>query len=107
MGNHRLAQHEYIAGDALSIADIICYEEMVQLEVWNLLGKGTNLGFDGDGTAFMKREYPNISRWLMKMRKLAKHDEIHAIMVKDFILNHVKNRQIAFAKEMKRLKPKL
>ena len=104
---HRLANHEYVASDELSIADILCYEEVVQIEVWNLLGSGGNLGFDGDGTAFVRRQYPNIHRWLMKMRKLTKHDEIHAIMISDFILNHVKKRQIAFAKELKRLKPKL
>merc|ERR1719474_139680 len=104
---HRLGEHEYIAGNTLSIADILCYEELVQLEVWNLLDSGSNLGFDGDGTTFIRSRYPNISRWLIKMRKLAKHDAIHAVMVKDHILKHVKNRSAAFAKEMERVKSKL
>ena len=105
--NIRLNKQKYIAGDTLSIADILCYEELVQVDVWNLLGEGTNLGFDGDGTSFLRENYPNIYQWLLRMRALPKHDEIHKIMVLPHILNHVKYRQIAFTKALKEHQSKL
>merc|ERR1719461_2421479 len=64
--NKRLNYNKYIVGNAVSIADIFCYAELVQLDVWNLLGEGTNLGFDCDGTEYMKNNYPNIYQWLLR-----------------------------------------
>merc|ERR1712013_274579 len=101
--NVRLQQHRYIAGDALTIADLVCYEELVQIDVWNLLGTGTKLGFDGDGSAFVQKHYPRIFQWLLTMRKLPQHDAVHAVMVKPGILNYVQTRQTAFAQFQSKL----
>ena len=30
-----LAKHKYIVDDELSVADLLCYEEVVQLRWWN------------------------------------------------------------------------
>merc|ERR1712228_896255 len=105
--NKRLQSNKYIAGNSLSIADILCYAEMVQLDVWNLLGQGTNLGFDGDGSNYMKLNYPNISNWMLKMKKLPKHKEAHKIMILPPMLKHVANRKVAISKAMKQYLSKL
>ena len=87
----RLCKHKYIAGDTLSIADILCYEEIVQLEVWNILAQGDKLGFGGDGAQYLKQNYPNIYHWLLQMRKLSGHDKIHDVMIRPGILKLVRN----------------
>ena len=103
----RLGKHKYIAGDTLSIADILCYEEIVQLEVWNILSQGDKLGFGGDGAQYLKKNYPNIYQWLLQMRKLSGHDKIHDIMIRPGILNLVRNRQKGFDKALQQYVSKL
>ena len=104
----RLGKHKYIAGDTLSIADILCYEEIVQLEVWNILSQGGDkLGFGGDGAQYLKQNYPNIYHWLLQMRKLSGHDKIHDVMIRPGILNLVRNRQKGFDKALQQYQSKL
>ena len=105
--NERLKTNQCIAGNVLSIADILCYAEMSQLDAWNLLGEGTDLGFDGDGSKYMRSHYPNIYQWMLKMRKLPKHKEAHKIMIIPPMLKHVANRKVAVSKAMKQYLSKL
>eukprot|EP01083_Nonionella_stella_P183867 665544_1 len=105
--NIRLKKHDYIAGDSLSIADILCYEEIVQLDVWNLFDDGKDLRFDGDGTKYIKRHYPNIHRWCLKMRQLPKHDYIHQALILPPFLQHVIERKAMITKAFTDLASKL
>merc|ERR1711971_1087750 len=96
----RLQTQTYIAGNTLSIADILCYEEMDQLNVWNLLSEGTNLGFDGDGSVYMHPHYPNIYKWMLKMKQLPGRKQAHQIMILPPMLQHVANRKVSISKAM-------
>eukprot|EP01083_Nonionella_stella_P102776 292701_1 len=64
-----LANHEYIVDNQLSLADILCYEELVQLKQWDLLENA-------------QQKYPNIFKWMDRMSKLNGHDETHGILKK-------------------------
>ena len=64
-----LAKHKYIVDDAVSMADIMCYEELVQLRWWGVVEDFAS-------------KYPNTNRWLDRMAKLPCHDECHAILDK-------------------------
>ena len=67
MENYWLSNHEYIIDDKLSIADILCYAELIQIKVFPYLFSDIDL----------KNNYKNITKWMMKMSALNKHDAIH------------------------------
>eukprot|EP00483_Globobulimina_turgida_P008663 UN08681 len=73
-----LSAHDYIIDNKLSIADILCYEELVQLRWWNLI--------DDFGAKF-----PNINKWLDRMQKVPCHDETHQIL--DRMKGYIAQRQ--------------
>ncbi len=62
-----LNNSRYLAGDNLTIADISAYVEMGQLQ-----SMFTNV-YDFES-------YPNIKRWLIEMRKVDFHDDIHVAL---------------------------
>lgn len=51
-------------GNELSIADLVAYQELVQVE-------GVKEMLDLDN-------YPNIVRWMKDMKRVPFHDEVHA-----------------------------
>ena len=64
-----LANGPYICGDSLTLADLLAYGDIGQLQpkFFDLLN------FD---------PYPNVSRWLQTMRALPYHDMAHEGLVK-------------------------
>eukprot|EP01084_Bolivina_argentea_P212676 361463_1 len=105
--NKRLNGNQYIVNNQLSIADILCFEEIAQLLVWNLLDPGTNLGWNGDGRKYFETNYPNIYQWLNRIKSLPKHDEVHQIMISKGVLSLIKNQSIQFAKAERQYQSKL
>eukprot|EP01083_Nonionella_stella_P266239 900899_1 len=67
--NEWLSYNDYIVGNKLSIADLLCYEEVVQLRWWNLIDNFSS-------------KYPNIDKWLDRMQKVPCHDEVHQVLDK-------------------------
>lgn len=62
-----LSQSRYLTGDELTIADISAYVEIGQLQQ-----KFTNL--------YSFSAFPNVTRWMEDMAKIACHDEVHAAL---------------------------
>ena len=62
-----LAKHDFIVDDALSLADILCFEEVMQVKLWPFLYPNIKL----------EAEYPNISKWMQRMEALPQYDEFH------------------------------
>ena len=67
--NNYLGKHKFIVDDELSLADILCYEEVLQIKRWDLIK-------DSD------TKYPNIYAWIERMEKLPNHDQSHRILKK-------------------------
>ena len=67
--NNYLSSHKFIIDDNLSLADILCYEELLQIKRWDLIKDSKN-------------KYPNIYAWFERMEKLPNHDKVHRIMAK-------------------------
>jgi len=59
-----LSKTKFVAGDKLTIADFLCFEELVQCE---------SEYFE----VFDFSPYPGISRWLKSMKELPKYSEFH------------------------------
>eukprot|EP01084_Bolivina_argentea_P176199 304968_1 len=55
--NNHLSKHDYIVDNKPSLADILCYEEVVQLKQWDIVPNA-------------QRDYPNIFKWIERMEKL-------------------------------------
>ena len=74
-----LEKHEFIVDDALSLADILCFEELVQLKQWPLI-------------AGAEQTYPNIFRWIGRMERVKGYAQTHRILAKldGFIAKRVK-----------------
>ena len=70
----RLNKHKYIADDALSIADISCYEEIIQIKEWNFIFEAAKIKTE--------IEFPNIYAWMDRMSDLPGHDDAHRVMEK-------------------------
>eukprot|EP01084_Bolivina_argentea_P249950 418592_1 len=65
--NYWLSKHDYIIDNKVSIADILCYAELIQIKAFPYLFKNIDL----------QNKYINIKKWMNRMSKLNKHDEIH------------------------------
>merc|ERR1719245_1782457 len=52
-----LSKHDFIVDDKVSLADILCYEELVQLKQWDIIKDADN-------------KYPNIFKWIARMEQL-------------------------------------
>jgi len=63
------SQSKFIVGDQLTIADFICFEELVQCEK----------EFFG---VFDFSDFPNVVRWLNDMKKIPKYEEAHGGLTK-------------------------
>lgn len=66
-----LAEHLFIVDNEVSIADILCYEEVSQLKHWNLLKDKT-----------IADSYPNIEQWLKRMSEFPAHEHVHKVFHK-------------------------
>eukprot|EP01084_Bolivina_argentea_P253777 426418_1 len=64
-----LSKHDYIVDNKLSLADFLCYEELVQLKQWDIIPN-------------VNTKYPNIFKWIGRMEKLNGHDKVHRILKK-------------------------
>lgn len=62
-----LADSTYLAGEALSIADLAAYVEIGQLQPCF-----TNL--------YDFSPFPNVARWLSDMQRVAGHDDVHVVL---------------------------
>ena len=82
-----LSKHDYIVDDRVSLADILCYEEVVQLKQWDIIK-------DAD------KKYPNIFKWIARMEKLNGHDKVHRILTKmnGYITKRIKECQPLLSK---------
>ena len=67
--SHWLADNSFIIGEELTIADFTAYVEIGQLQ-----DCFTNL--------YDYSRFPNISRWLEKMRNVESHDDVHLVLEK-------------------------
>ena len=83
---HRLSQHRFMVDDELSIADIMAYEEVVQLRHWDCLLDGVSM------ESF--KQFPNIHGWMDRMGALEGHDDTHRIMEK--LTPWVKDRLVEY-----------
>eukprot|EP00485_Elphidium_margaritaceum_P007353 CAMPEP_0202686462 /NCGR_PEP_ID=MMETSP1385-20130828/2237_1 /ASSEMBLY_ACC=CAM_ASM_000861 /TAXON_ID=933848 /ORGANISM="Elphidium margaritaceum" /LENGTH=246 /DNA_ID=CAMNT_0049341039 /DNA_START=38 /DNA_END=778 /DNA_ORIENTATION=+ len=82
-----LSSHAYIVDDALSVADILAYEELIQMKRWPLI-------------ADAEQRFPNIFKWMSKMETLPKHDQVHRIMAKldPYVAKRMQKMQPLYAK---------
>eukprot|EP01083_Nonionella_stella_P097151 273089_1 len=89
---YRLNGHEYIVDDALSIADIACYEEVVQLKEWNFILNKQKMDTE--------KEFPNIYAWVDRMRGLEGHDETHKVIetLKPWLMDRLKEYESLYDK---------
>jgi len=87
---NRLKKHSYVIDDQVSIADILCFEEVFQLNVWNLLYYNVNETQNENQNRFAI-DYPFINKWILRMQKLPKYDEVHSILTR--FTPFVKERQ--------------
>lgn len=62
-----LKKHEYIAGDSLSIADLLLYCEIDQIHYAGL---------------YDFREWPEVYAWILRMQQVPEHDAIRASLFK-------------------------
>jgi glutathione S-transferase len=87
-----LAERSFLAGEAMTIADLSAYTELGQCAPWFC-------------DVFDFSPYPNIERWLEQMRRTPKHDEVHALQrLPDFYAGVKKRAAEQWAKaEMARL----
>ena len=78
-------QHDYIVDNQLSVADILCYEEVFQLRKWEVLYPYSKL----------KKEFPNVDAWMTRMEKLKGHEKVHKIMdtLQEFVKKRVKDTE--------------
>ena len=67
--NQWLSKHAFIIDDQVSLADILCYEEVLQIIRWDLMENASG-------------KYPRIAKWCKKMEKLPGHDSTHRILGK-------------------------
>ena len=67
--NQWLSKHEYIVDDQVSLADILCYEEVLQIIRWDLIENAVT-------------KYPRIAAWCKRMEQLPGHDSTHRILGK-------------------------
>lgn len=74
-----LSEHIFIVDHRISIADILCYAELFQIEIWNLLDE-ENVGDIYGGKKWLMKNYPNIQKWMERMQMLEHHKEIHQPM---------------------------
>ena len=85
--NNYLSSHKFIVDNNLSLADILCYEELIQIKQWDIIKNSA-------------QKYPNIYAWIQRMEKLPNHDKTHRIMNKldKFILKRLKQCQPLISK---------
>ena len=95
LNDRYLGKHDYIVDDRLSVADILCYEEVFQLRKWEDLYPYSKF----------KQEYPNLDAWMTRMEKLKGHAKIHEIMNK--LAGFVKKRVQATEPLQKAIQSKL
>lgn len=64
-----------------SIADILCYEELIPLTTCHLWNDLMVEGGDDDTTATAKKLYPRIQEWMSSMSQLAYHEQAHRALI--------------------------
>lgn len=82
--NFFLSKTRYVAGDKLTIADYLCFEEVVQCEKEYF-------------EVYDFSNYPNITRWLTEMKSLPKYAEIH-VPVQNFCSHFKKTKKVDISK---------
>ena len=53
----------------MSIADLMCFEEIIQIEAWNLMGNN-----------YIENNYKNIHHWLQRMKTVKGFQKIHKLL---------------------------
>ena len=69
-------QHGWIGSDHVTIADLVAYEEVVQLTITGLINDSRIVGFDGVWNVV----FPNVHSWVERMERLPFHDVVHACL---------------------------
>jgi len=67
MESNWLAQHRYITGDTVTLADFAAYVEIGQLQ-------------PGFTNVYDFSPFPNVQRWLNDMKQLPGHDDVHVVL---------------------------
>ena len=99
--------NKYICNNKLSIADLLCYSEITQIETWNLLDNGSKLGFGNDGSKYLQSNYPNIFQWIQRMKQVPFHDEVCKDMVTPNMLQFIQYRKKSFDDNLNKYLSKL
>ncbi len=62
-----LAQHDYMTGDRVNIADMAAYVEIGQCQ-------------DGFTNVYDFSPFPNVQAWLARMKQVPGHDDVHVVL---------------------------